>query len=442
MQMRIKKKSLMNRLLENRNSCRGYPGVVLLVTLVLLVVLSALGYTLSSRVAAYRHRNHYIVDYQAARYACDSAMKYAMVILPDVNNFPLVARPNEPDFSDLFRLSEIEYEELLAQWAVRSEPNGLKDINNVSNANRISDINNIYDFNDINKLDPNYIKPNDVNQPMTVRGPYGPQWPLIMKPTELEIGSAKVKIEIEDENAKYPLGWAMLSDEEVEHEVQAGLGTFCEWMDISKPRLDLLREQLDQITEIRPFKLDFKPIKKRIKVEGPPRKRGRRRVRRTRSKLITIQVHEQIARQTTAFAELFHSSLIDTETLAMPTIDTENRKESALKYMGMWASRKVNVNTAPRHVLEAAFTFGGDAEEIAEEIIRQRRTEPFADIESLKKSLFRYSTSIGKCEKYITTVSSFFTIRIKAVSGTAEASAVVAVTKDGKEIKKIAVISG
>ncbi len=139
---------------------------------------------------------------------------------------------------------------------------------------------------------------------------------------------------------------------------------------------------------------------------------------------------------------LLHSSLIDTEVLARPTIISERRKESALKYMGMWGSRKVNINTAPRHVLEAAFTFGGDADEIAEEIIQRRRIKPFTNIEELKRALFGYSNAIEKCEKYITTASSFFTIKVTAVSGVARTSAVIAIMKEGKKIQKIAVISG
>ena len=109
--------------------------------------------------------------------------------------------------------------------------------------------------------------------------------------------------------------------------------------------------------------------------------------------------------------------------------------------MGLWGSRTVNINTAPRHVLEAAFAFGGDAKEIAEAIIQRRRIQPFKDIEDLRQSLFSYSDSIRKCEKYITTTSNLFTIKVTAVSGVAETSSVIAVTKTEKTLKKIAVIS-
>ena len=429
---------------NNQSNCRNRPGVVLLVTLVLLIVLSTLGYTLSSRVAVQRHRDRYIIDYSKARYACDSAVKYALATLQDINTPQLVSRPNEPDFSDLFNLSEVKYEELLAEWAAKNAASHRQSVNIVS-VNNANDINSTNDINNANYLsevnDINGVT--DFNEPnsLTIRGPYGPPWPFVTKPVELEIGSATVRIEVEDENAKYPIGWALLGEKEVQREALAGFKTFCEWMDVNEVQVDSLNRQLKEISKIKPFKLDFKPITiTEIKKTKPTtRTRGRRRRvsrRKTVKKTIPASVH--IA----DFAKLFHSSLIDTEVLARPTIVSENRKESALKYMGLWASRKVNINTAPRHVLEAAFTFGGDADKIAEEIIQRRRIKPFTNIENLRKSLLKYSDSIEKCKKYITTVSSIFTIKVTAVSGAAKASAIIAITKDGKKIERIAVISG
>jgi DNA uptake protein ComE-like DNA-binding protein len=414
---------------------------------VLLIVLSTLGYTLSSRVAVQRHRDRYIIDYSKARYACDSAVKYALATLRDINTPQLVTRPNEPDFSDLFNLSEVEYEELLAEWAAknatsRKQSVNIVSVNNVNDINSTNDVNNgnhLSEVNDINGV-------TDFNEPnsLTIRGPYGPPWPFVTKPVELEIGSATVRIEVEDENAKYPVGWALLGKKEVQREALAGFKTFCEWMDVNEVQVDSLNRQLKEISKIKPFELDFKPIKKRTPTKGRTRSRRRGSGRRTttRYKTTTISVSEQVARQTADFAKLFHSSLIDTEVLARPTIVSESRKESALKYTGLWASRKVNINTAPRHVLESAFTFGGDADKIAEEIIQRRRIKPFTNIENLRKSLLRYSDSIEKCKKYITTVSSIFTIKVTAVNGAAKASAIIAITKDGKKIERIAVISG
>ncbi|MHC4744355.1 MAG: hypothetical protein ACYS8Z_20765, partial [Planctomycetota bacterium] len=190
------------------------------------------------------------------------------------------------------------------------------------------------------------------------------------------------------------------------------------------------------------------PIKKTVKTAPKPTTTSRSRTSRTarttrpNSYIKTIPASQQAAEQTLHFAKLFHSSIIDTEALARPTIVSENRKESPLKYIGIWGSRKVNINTAPRHVLEAAFIFGGNQVEITEGIIRLRRESVFGTIDELKDELFRFSDSIDKCADYITTTSRFFTIKITAVSGAAKASTIIAITKDGDTVKRIAAING
>ncbi|MEA3227328.1 MAG: type II secretion system protein GspK [Planctomycetota bacterium] len=427
----------MNKSRNNRNISRTRSGIVLLVTLVLLVVLSTLGYTLSSRVAAQRHRNQYIIDYSKARYGCDSAVRYALATLEDLDP-QLISRPNEPDFSDLFALDDVEYHELLAQWNLGPQftPSG--------ESKKPSDM---LDVDEIDNLGLGGRKTAGSNgfDSMPIRGPYGPSWPFVTEPAEFEIGSTTVRIEIEDENAKYPLGWALLDDIKIEREVDAGFVTFCEMARLDAERIDVLTEQLAQVGKIKPFKRKFKPIRKSVKTTVKPTtssKSRTSRITRPKSYIKTISASQQASEQTTHFAKLFHSSLIDTEALARPTIVTESRKESPLKYIGMWGSMKVNINTAPRHVLEAAFIFGGNQVEIAEAIIQLRRESVFGTIDELKDELFRFSDSIDKCAEHITTTSRFFTIKITAVSGAAKASSIIAITKDGDTVKRIAAING
>lgn len=417
---------------NNKNSS----GIVLLVTLVLLIVLATLGYTLSVRIAEQQHRNQYMIDYQSARYGCESGLKYALATVQQLNP-QLIARPNEPDFSDLFALSEEEHQQLLADWAAKNASEQSQNLDNISNTvRRIIDFNDVNDVNLINR-DKTATAGLYETEPVNIRGPYGPPWPYVTEPVEFEIGPCAIKIEIEDENAKYPIGWAMLEEEELKREATAGFETFCEWMELNSKEIDSLKKQLKEISEIKPFKKNFEPIKKKVPIKSSKSRRQTRSRRRTRYKTSTVpaSVH------TADFAKLFHSSLIDTQLLARPTILSDTRKESALKYMGMWASTKVNINTAPRHVLEAAFNFGGDAEKTAEEIIQRRKTKPFKDIEELRTELFRYSVSIDKCRDYITTVSRFFTIKVTAISGVAKTSAVIAVTKDKDKVQRIAIIS-
>ena len=435
---------------------------MLLITLVLLVVLSVLAYTLTTHLAARRHRAQYIIDYQSARYGCDSAVKYALATLEKISP-RLISRPNEPDFSDLFRLSEEEYQEILAEWGAQKElerqqraesgdlaalfededdffadmsgvatPERINGVNDVNNFNEPADFNDVMDFNDPNSL---YIP-----------GPYGPPWPLVARPVRFEIGSANVTVEVEDENAKYPLGWALLGNKEVQREAVAGFETFCAWMDVNEVDIESVKMELEGIKKLKSFKLNFKPITKRAPVRSKITSRRRTKGRPTRTakppQTTTTTVAQQIAKQAADVSKLLHSSMIDREMLARPSIISESREESALRYMGMWGSTRVNINTAPRQVLEAAFIFGGDADKIAQEIIDRRRTKPFKDIDDLKQALFRYGESIRKCEDYITTGSDFFTIRITSVSGVAEASAIIAITKQGGKVQRIGIISG
>jgi len=463
-------------------------GVVLIIVLVIL--LSTLGYTITARVSAEKHRDNHIVDYCKAQYACDSAAKYALATIEDINNPQPIGRANAPDFSDLFALSERQYQDFLEQWAkemskeefrnkVKQSGSEFKpdisDINDVNDANEVTDVNSaagssqVIDYNDPNQLD--------------VPGPYGPKWPLITKPVEFEIGETRVKITMEDENAKYPLGWVLLEQDRkgqsIEREADASFMTFCEWMDVNEVESAQLKEQLEKIGEIKNFSMQFKPVKikdstakerqeespsqssqpqgmnaadeesnkKRSAREALRRLMERRKREKERSEKERKGGKESEEGRVTDdmhladFCRIFNSPLLDSEVLTRPTVISENRTESAMKYLGMWATRKVNVNTAPRHILEAAFNFGGDYVQIADRIIMERRIKPFQNTEDLKQRLFQYSDSIEKCEDFITTESNIFTIRIKANRGTATARAIIAVRKDKGRIEKIAALS-
>ena len=446
----MRENDFMNGCLQNHDSrtTRGAEpsvrksGIVLLITMVVLLVLATLGYVLASRVASQRHRDSYSIDYTNACYARDSALKYALAALEDLNNVNLISRPNELDFSDLFHLSEQEYSQLVEQWVMelakkQAASEGLDKSGITETSLEANDSNGKY------TADSNLAEPNDSNQ-VKIRGPYGPSWPFVTEPVEFEIGSTHIKIETEDENAKYPAGWAIIDNEKVQRESQAGMQTFFEWMGYDSDRIKTVGDQLKQIASIKPFKVEFKPAVQRtaITTETPiPGRRGAR-AKRTTYKTTEVSPTEATTVQTSDFSKLFHSSLLDLQKLAEPTIISETRKESALKYMGLWGTTQVNINSAPRNVLEAAFTFGGDAQQIADEIIKKRREKPFENIEELKKELFKFSSSIDKCKPYITTSSNVFSIHVTAVNGVAKVSAIVVVMKNGGKFERISVLSG
>jgi hypothetical protein len=253
------------------------------------------------------------------------------------------------------------------------------------------------------------------------------------------MGTAEITIQIHDENAKMPISWAVITDSDLNREADAAFETFCEWMGMNLSQINELKSQTDEIAEIKEFKFTSQNRTKTTTTTTirPRRKQTRRRIRKQTNPTPAAKVSPHIIDR----ARLFHSTLLDTEMLAVPTIESQDRKESALKYLGIWGSEKINVNTAPRHVLEAAFTFGGDADKIAEEIIQKRRLKPFADISNLKTRLLSYADSITKAEQFITTKSDFLTVRITARSGVAKASAIAAIIKEDKAVEKVAVIA-
>ncbi len=430
---------------------RKQHGIALLMTLVLLMVLSFIGYLMATTVAARRHRMQYLMDYQAARYACDSGLKYAMAALQQIDP-QLIERPNEPDFSDVFAMDEVAYRRMKEEYAMwlygedYQNPQMTLEQSDFEQDVWIDDDfdeNDINDFNDIN--DPNRPRRRQKSSDQTsltqsmqveIPGPYGPRWPLIQEPAEVEIGSATVTIRIEDENAKYPIGWAIMEDEQIQRELQAGFTLFCEWMDINDVELDQFYEQLYVIADNKPFQKEFKNFVTTEQREIKD-KRGRRLSRRKRTVKTKVSADVHLY----DFSKLFHSSIIDAEFLTRPKYESGERDESALKYISLWPIRKVNINTAPRHVLEAAFMFGGYSQNIAEAIIQRRRVKPFESIEELRTELYGYASAIERCQDFIVTESTDFSIRITAVSGTAKASAVIGAVKRGEKFKRIGVIT-
>jgi len=148
---------------------------------------------------------------------------------------------------------------------------------------------------------------------------------------------------------------------------------------------------------------------------------------------------------TTDFAKLFHSSLLNHEVLSRPLPDTGQRTENAMKYLSMWGAQRININTAPRQVLEAAFMLAGDgftAPELAQKVIDQRKEKPFEKIDELKEAGMMDTESFNLLKNYVSTASTFFKIRVTSQSGNASASAVATVIKEGKNMETLAILYG
>jgi hypothetical protein len=434
---------------------RRRPGVVLVLTLMILMVLAAITYQLTLKLADRRRADDYLIYYQGARYACDSALKYALATAQIID--PNYAdRAESPDFSDMFRMTDDQIDEVLQAWADQmNDPNyGKEDQsasdNPQSNTDLASLLGSLFSPDDANSedflsqaalmLQPQQLA--DANQ-LVIPGPYGAPWPLLIDPVEFEIGSAKVSITIEDENAKLPLVWMTDTDKQLRPTTLEVLRVFCGWYGVDEKDIAEFQQKLDKVAEIKPFTPGLMPTGpvQSVQAAQPPAPTTRN-TRRSVTPVVrpVINVPRLASRNYTDYAKLMGSSLVDATWLTVPIIEGRSRQEYPMKYLGVWGSTQVNINTAPRHVLEAAFTFGGDADKIADALIEQRRKEPFKTIDDFRRKNLGYGAQIQRAEKYITTTSTFFTIRITATNGPAKCTATAAVLKKGGNIVKIAAV--
>jgi len=301
------------------------------------------------------------------------------------------------------------------------------------------------------------LDPNDIQVP----GPYGPAWPYVIEPIDLQIGSAAVTITVEDENAKMPLSWAITNREAVNKQAEVALTIFCDWMGMDTAGREALQDQLEELHKRKAFELNPSPIllpaQARTATPAPaaaPQQAGRITTTRTTAAQRRQQAQQQQSQtqqtqqrpavaHATDFAKLFHSSLLDRQTLARPVEHTALPDQSPLKYLAMWGSQRINVNTAPRHVLEAALSFGtGDPTELVDRIIQKRQQKPIKTIDELKDAFYGDSTAIERAKDYLTTTSNFFLIRVVSQSGNARVSAVATVIKEGRNVERLAILYG
>ncbi|HSV27372.1 MAG TPA: hypothetical protein VLH60_05715 [Sedimentisphaerales bacterium] len=427
-------------------SARRQPGVILILTLLVLIVLATATYQLTVKLADRRRTDDYLIYYQGARYACDSAIKYALVAIQTMD-FAYAERADAPDFSDIFRMTDDQIDEELRAWAERlNEPNVAEGENAESEGEQdiMSMLAELFADSDEDFLSSlaAVFAPVDAND-LSIPGPYGPEWPLVTEPIEFEIGQATVTITIEDENAKLPLIWLTSADPQLRPVTREILRIFSGWYGLDENTANQFQEKLDEAAEIRAFTAAItpQPHVQTVQAAPAPPATPAARAAAARAPRPPVAPLRSPARTHSDYAKIMAGSIVDAEWLTQPIIEGRDRLEYPMKYLGVWGSTQVNINTAPRHVLEAAFAFGGDADKLADYVIMQRREKPFESFDDLRTRNLAYSAQLQRSERYITTQSNFFTIRITAANGPVKCTATVAIIKQGGNITKIAAVS-
>jgi len=459
---------------------RQRAGFALLLSMIVLVVLASVAAGLSLQLTMAKRRQQYMVEYQRARYGLDSAIKYIFTEMP-VRTFKLQSRADVPDFSDICWMDEPAYAQFVNAWlaaatdeqveAVLKEDDeedaaGMSDENLASwlsslfgagaadtTAGDPNDPDNPDALDDLQAQDVIIVDPNDIMVP----GPYGPAWPNVCEPIELTIGTCRVTITVEDENAKMPLSWMVTNFKDVNKQAEHSLRTFGAYLQMTGEDITQLQASLEEIYKEKMFRVSANQTllqDKPTAQAAPATQFSRRTYTRTapgqRTPAAASNSQQAAAQRpasahATDFAKLFHSSMLNHEPLMRPLLDTGERVESAGKYLSLWGAQRININTAPRPVLEAAFLLALDAfeaPELAQKVIDIRKEKPFTKIDELKDVGMLDTESFNNLKNYIAVSSSFFKIRVTSSSGSAVTSAVATVIKEGKNVQPLAVMYG
>lgn len=441
------------------NAANSRNGIALIFALIVLAVLAVMAYSTASKVVAVKHRSNYVLDYTKSKYACDSATRLGIQKVSTLK-FDLKNRSQVPDFSELFALSDEDYDYMLNEFALNIEQIRMEKIEQYQESLKkgdkktqaseqddeglafLSEFLNMLDIGDANSFgidDEGYIEPIDPNK-LFIPGPYGPKWPYLTEPLEIKIGDVEVTVTFEDENAKLPIVWALMQDKSIEAEKKACVAIFCEWMDITEDSQLLLWEQFEQAREIKYFEIGMEPIsvdkKETVRTRTVVQQADGSRKSEFKDRTRVKKAPRSAAGNNTDFARLVDAK-INLETFKNSYY--MRQEENALKYLGVWGSDKVNINTAPRNVLEAVFVFAGQEVRLADAVISERQAEPFESMEDLSRRLYGFS-NLDKLENMILFTSEVFTVNVKAVSGAAVTRSTTAILFENKKFTKITTV--
>lgn len=450
-------------------------GIALIVTMLVMAILISVTYVAVSKMSARQRRHNYLINYTKARYACDSGTRWAQEEFQQRVTFELQSRAMLPDFSDVFAYDEEDYAVLQEQLAEAVEERKAERLDifrtegtfapvdtdedvtqlideivdsliGFSSAESVEDYENIAlsaggNLAIIEKLS-TPLTPEEIEQ-LTIPGPYGFDWPQIIKPLEIELGEAVITVSIEDENAKYPLVWMLEDDSKTAAETEVSGLIFAEWMGLSETEQQRFFESAEKGRKIKPFTVGMdagkvtknEDFKTRSVVKDDDGKR--KSVFTTRTRQMKVDRGEN---------ELYMDymyllrSVFDVQGLSRDYLESDGRQESSAKYLGLWGTQQVNVNTAPRHILEAMFCYGGDETKIADDIIRERMEKPFDTYQELRNRLYSYSISLDKCKERMLFRSSCWTIQVEAKCGNAVSRSTTAIMRSDRKFVKIATV--
>ncbi len=278
--------------------------------------------------------------------------------------------------------------------------------------------------------------------------------PLVISKKVFEVGDASVEIEVFDENAKLPLHWNIdspyLSGVEKDKDLVAKLGRI---LQVDNKVTATARDLIGKYSRTIPVKGIRKVIYQRqgasLNFRGPnnlsnalqnrPMVWEQQRLRLSYSK--AREMEDQQREMMAALTARVNYELAEDDQLAdLLNVPVGYQQGVFLDYIGAWGHDKINLNTAPAEVLEAAFGIMGVDSRMAQAIIDRRDQKPFASTYELKQTDGISDAAVSGLIALTTVRSDTFSIHIKAIQGQCECRLSAGIYRDrlGK-IKTIAV---
>lgn len=260
--------------------------------------------------------------------------------------------------------------------------------------------------------------------------------PFLFARQELKIGPVSVNIKIYDENSKFPVSWLLHSPIEKN-------------TDYRDKSIKLLAERLGAEPAANNEVVDLaRKTGKALNVPEPMNYLYRRGSSRSRSSRVAWRLkpsrgkkesakkgidHGKLLRQTMSdFFCQWQEELKQNEKYKNMLTPLPNQPAKFADYIGCWGHSRVNINTAPVEVIEAAFLPLGVTKKTAEAVVAYRAKTPFANTTHLQKVRGISRTMLNAARALSTTDSDTFSIQITASLGRANYSLYGSIYKSRK----------
>ncbi|MBN1435766.1 MAG: general secretion pathway protein GspK [Sedimentisphaerales bacterium] len=306
-------------------------GITLFLTMVILIILATLIVQFQAESALQLRASNYRIDMQRCRYAAESGLVVAQVMVAE--HYENIARIHRS-----FRAGEeLEEDAVISGWNRFSDPNATW-------AERLA-----YDTG-------------------------------ITERQAITVGDIPVLVEVQDENAKYPVLWLLRSpfassggrdvpERSVEH--------FGELLDMDSAIVNDTIRLVQEIAEPLPL-----PAAE-VTVQAPDQAEGRRR-RRHLGLTAVMEENRERHRLMAVFANAWYTELFHNLEYAELIEPLAENVEPFPVLLGVWGAGKININTASPELLESAFAPVGITEHMVQSIVDYRIERPFGSMAELR----------------------------------------------------------